>query len=46
MELCGLKAGPVRPPLTELADEDRRTVERVIERLGLRAAAGAAGGAR
>jgi 5-dehydro-4-deoxyglucarate dehydratase len=46
MELCGLRAGPVRPPLTELAEEDRRTVERVVERLGLRAAAGGAGAAR
>ena len=42
MELCGLTGGPVRPPLTELAEEDRRTVERVVERLGLRATAGAA----
>jgi 5-dehydro-4-deoxyglucarate dehydratase len=43
MELCGLRAGPVRPPLTELAEEDRRTVEQIVERLALRAAAGDAG---
>ena len=36
MELCGLKAGPVRPPLTELAAEDRTVVERVVDKLGLR----------
>lgn len=36
MELCGLTAGPVRPPLTELAGEDRKVVEGVVERLGLR----------
>ena len=41
MELCGLKAGPVRPPLTELAPEDRKVVERVVERLGIRETAGA-----
>lgn len=40
MELCGLRAGPVRPPLVELAPEDRAVVERVVERLGLRQAAG------
>jgi 5-dehydro-4-deoxyglucarate dehydratase len=36
MELCGLTAGPVRPPLTELASEDRAVVERVVDRLRLR----------
>jgi 5-dehydro-4-deoxyglucarate dehydratase len=36
MELVGLKAGPVRPPLVELAEEDRKVVERVVEKLGLR----------
>jgi 5-dehydro-4-deoxyglucarate dehydratase len=36
MELCGLTGGPVRPPLTELAPEDRAIVERVMEKLGLR----------
>ncbi|HET7769372.1 MAG TPA: dihydrodipicolinate synthase family protein [Chloroflexota bacterium] len=36
MELCGLTAGPVRPPLTELAAEDRAVVERVVDKLGLR----------
>jgi 5-dehydro-4-deoxyglucarate dehydratase len=35
MELCGLPAGPVRPPLVELAPEDQKVVERVVERLGL-----------
>lgn len=39
MELCGLPAGPVRPPLVELAEEDRRVVERVVDQLGLRAGA-------
>ncbi|MGI8424242.1 MAG: dihydrodipicolinate synthase family protein [Chloroflexota bacterium] len=34
MELCGLTAGPVRPPLTELAQEDRLVVERVVDKLG------------
>jgi 5-dehydro-4-deoxyglucarate dehydratase len=41
MELCGLRAGPVRPPLTELAPEDRKVVEGVVERLGIRETAGA-----
>jgi dihydrodipicolinate synthase/N-acetylneuraminate lyase len=36
MELCGLTGGPVRPPLTELAPEDRAIVERVVGKLGLR----------
>jgi len=36
MELCGLPAGPVRPPLVELAPDDRKVVEGVVERLGLR----------
>ncbi len=36
MELCGLPAGPVRPPLVDLTEEERRQVERMVERLGLR----------
>ncbi|HXI18833.1 MAG TPA: hypothetical protein VNM48_20905, partial [Chloroflexota bacterium] len=39
MELCGLPAGPVRPPLVELAAGDRTVVEGVVERLGLRQSA-------
>jgi 5-dehydro-4-deoxyglucarate dehydratase len=39
MELCGYPAGPVRPPLVELTDDERRGVARLIERLGLREAA-------
>lgn len=35
MELCGLPAGPVRPPLTELGFEERSIVERMVERLNL-----------
>lgn len=36
MELCGLPAGPVRPPLVDLTEEERRQVQRLVERLGLR----------
>jgi 5-dehydro-4-deoxyglucarate dehydratase len=36
MELCGLPAGPVRPPLVELNDEEREGVRRLVERLNLR----------
>jgi 5-dehydro-4-deoxyglucarate dehydratase len=36
MEICGLPAGPVRPPLVELSDDERAQVERLVTRLGLR----------
>lgn len=36
MELCGLPAGPVRPPLTELQEHERQSVAALMERLGLR----------
>jgi 5-dehydro-4-deoxyglucarate dehydratase len=39
MELCGLPAGPVRPPLVELTAEERLDVAQLVERLSLRAAA-------
>lgn len=42
MELCGLKAGPVRPPLVALAPEDQQVVERVVARLNERRAVGVA----
>ena len=35
MELCGLPAGPVRPPLTELGPDERSIVEHMVDRLGL-----------
>ncbi|MBI3971337.1 MAG: dihydrodipicolinate synthase family protein [Chloroflexi bacterium] len=35
MELCGLPAGPVRPPLVELEPDERAMVARLVERLGL-----------
>ncbi len=35
MELCGLPAGPVRPPLTELGHEELEIVRAMVERLGL-----------
>ncbi len=35
MELCGLPAGPVRPPLTELGAEERAIVQALADRLGL-----------
>jgi dihydrodipicolinate synthase/N-acetylneuraminate lyase len=41
MELCGLPAGPVRPPLVELNDEERESVRRLVERLNLRQAVAA-----
>lgn len=41
MELCGLRAGPVRPPLVELDPNERQVVADLVERLGLRAAAAA-----
>ena len=34
MNLCGLNAGPVRPPLAPLADEDRRELRAILEKLG------------
>jgi 5-dehydro-4-deoxyglucarate dehydratase len=36
MEFCGLPAGPVRPPLVELNDEEREMVKKMVERLNLR----------
>lgn len=41
MELCGLPAGPVRPPLVELDDDERESVRRLVERLGVRPAVAA-----
>jgi 5-dehydro-4-deoxyglucarate dehydratase len=41
MEWCGLPAGPVRPPLVELNDDERAMVRRLVERLGLRQAVAA-----
>lgn len=40
MELCGLPAGPVRPPLVALHPEEESFVAGLVERLGLRATAG------
>lgn len=36
MELCGLPAGPVRPPLVELNNDERDMVKQLVERLDLR----------
>ena len=38
MEMCGLKAGSVRPPLTEMGPEDVEVVKALVDRLGLRSA--------
>ena len=38
MDVCGLRGGRVRPPLIELAEEDRRDLEALLERVGLKAA--------
>ncbi len=38
MELCGLPAGPVRPPLVELNEQEREGVRQLVERLNLRQA--------
>jgi len=38
MELCGLPAGPVRPPLVELNEQEREGVRHLVERLNLRQA--------
>ncbi|HZT70352.1 MAG TPA: dihydrodipicolinate synthase family protein [Terriglobia bacterium] len=35
MNLCGLNAGRVRPPLAPLPEEDRRTLRTVLKKLGL-----------
>jgi 5-dehydro-4-deoxyglucarate dehydratase len=35
MNLCGLNAGPVRPPLAPLAEEDRQELHTILEKLGL-----------
>ena len=42
MALCGLPAGPVRPPLVELSDDEQATVKLLVERLALSAPALAA----
>ena len=38
MEICGLPAGPVRPPLVELNEQEREGVRQLVERLNLRQA--------
>lgn len=35
MNLCGMNAGPVRPPLAPLPDQDREELRAVLGRLGL-----------
>ncbi len=35
MNLCGMKVGPVRPPLAPLAPKDRQDLRRELDRLGL-----------
>jgi 5-dehydro-4-deoxyglucarate dehydratase len=35
MNLCGMNAGPVRPPLSPMAEADRRELRAVLEKLGL-----------
>ena len=35
MNLCGLNAGPVRPPLTPLLDQDREELRTILEGLGI-----------
>ncbi len=35
MNLCGLNAGPVRPPLAPLPESDREQLRRILTRLGL-----------
>jgi 5-dehydro-4-deoxyglucarate dehydratase len=35
MELVGLPAGPVRPPLSDLGPDERATVKSIVDRLGL-----------
>jgi 5-dehydro-4-deoxyglucarate dehydratase len=35
MNLCGMKVGPVRPPLAPLPDADRAELRAILERLGL-----------
>lgn len=35
MNLCGLNAGRVRPPLAPLPDEDRKTLRAILTKLGL-----------
>ena len=39
MALCGLPAGPVRPPLTELGPDERSIVASMVDRLGLKSRA-------
>lgn len=35
MNLCGMRVGPVRPPLAALPDRDREELRGILERLGL-----------
>jgi hypothetical protein len=35
MNLCGLNAGPVRPPLTPLFNQDREELRTILEGLGI-----------
>ncbi len=35
MNLCGMNAGPVRPPLAPLPDRDREELRAILDRLGL-----------
>ena len=42
MTLCGLPGGYVRSPLIEMAPEDKRDLEALLERIGLRKPAAAA----
>jgi dihydrodipicolinate synthase/N-acetylneuraminate lyase len=35
MNLCGTNAGPVRPPLMPLLDEDREELRTILEGLGI-----------
>lgn len=35
MNLCGLGAGPVRPPLTPLAECDRLELKAILEKTGV-----------
>ena len=35
MNLCGLQAGPVRPPLSPLAEQDRAELRGILDHLGL-----------
>lgn len=41
MNLCGMNAGPVRPPLAPMAEADRSDLRSVLEKLGLMKSAAA-----